>query len=355
MKRTFTAALAAALMATGSFSVVHADEPEPRVGDRGVDVQVEARKPVLSDDLNRQQARKSVARRASEIQGMTIQNESGKDLGTVRDVVVDAQSGKVKYVAVSYGGFLGLGAKLFAVPFEAFDHRPESQDREKVLLLNLSEDTLRNAPGFDSDNWPNMADEKFTSAVDSHYRSNRPIQEDRREGVNVDVGDVDVDVNVDREREVERTDQTRPAAGQNLEQTRHILQADDIIGMDVVNQANEDIGSINDLMVDMGTGEIRYAAISVGGLAGIGDSLHAVAWNKFQMKHDAEEDENQLVLNANPEMLEEARGFDQNNWPQHAGDLRQSRDANTTGPNLNPRVDGSNTGAGAQVDSDVND
>lgn len=353
MKRNLSLAVGAALIAVGCFTVALADEQAPPTNERGIDVQVEAKKPVLSDNVNRPQTQQAIGRRASEIQGMTIKNDMGKDLGAVRDVVVDTKTGKVKYAAVAYGGFLGLGSKLFAVPFEAFDYRPESQDDDSVLLLNLSEETLRNAPGFDSDNWPNMADKKFTSAVDTHYRANRPMADATNEGVKVDVGDVNVDVNVKRDESVDEAQRERIADTDT--KSLHVLRADDIMGMEVVNKANEDVGSINDLMIDMGTGEVRYVALSVGGLAGIGDSLHAIAWDKFQLSQNADNNEQQFVLNMDAKMLEDARGFDQNNWPQRAGDtLQQNRDANTTGPNLDTRIDGSNTGVGANVESDVN-
>ncbi|QDU77882.1 PRC-barrel domain protein [Bremerella volcania] len=316
MLRTIPAVVAAALMAAGSVtSFAHADDnsvadpfAEPTAAADAPATDVEAKKPVISAEINTEKkttdnaSKVAIATRASQLQGMTIQNEAGKDLGNVRDIVIDIDRGRVKYVAVAYGGFLGLGSKLFAVPFEAFDHRPATQDKDAVLLLKLSEEMLRKAPGFDADNWPNMASPEFALAIDKHYA-------DREGGVNVKVGPIDVDVNVDREPQ-------RTNANQANSMVVH--RADELIGMAVVNKANEKLGSINDLMVDMSSGDIRYAALSVGGLAGIGDTLHAVAWKNFRLKHNAQEDSNQLVLNANPKTLEKAKGFDQNNWPQRA-------------------------------------
>ncbi|PQO35781.1 hypothetical protein C5Y96_09015 [Blastopirellula marina] len=353
MLRTIPAVVAAALMAAGSItSFVHADDnpvadPFAEPNTEAPAPNVEAKKPVISADINSDKttvdnaSQRTFAQRASQLQGMSIQNEAGKELGSVRDIVIDTDRGRVKYVAVSYGGFLGLGSKLFAVPFEAFEHRPATQDKDAVLLLNLNEEMLRKAPGFDADHWPNMASKEFTQAIDKHYA-------DREGGVNIKAGPVHVDVNLNR-------DADRSSDRQDNSMAVH--RADDLIGMAVVNNANEKLGTINDLMVDMSNGDIRYAALSVGGIAGIGDHLHAVAWKNFRLKHNAQEDTNQLVLNANPETLEKAKGFDQNNWPQQANpnfDGQANRvDDRRPGDDSRPAIDADIKAPG--VDIEVND
>lgn len=335
MLRKMPAAAAAALMAAGCVtSLVHADDT-PVKDDSNV--QVDVKKPVVSDRLKADvkttdQQSMSLARRASTIQGMTIQNEAGKDLGAVRDLVIDTDRGQVKYVAVSYGGFLGLGSKLYAVPFQAFKFQASVQGSDDVLLLNLDEEMLRKAPSFDSDNWPNMASEAFTTAIDKHYG-------ERDRGLNIQAGPVGINVDVDRKAPAEQP--SSPNA---------VYRAADLIGMTVVNEADEKVGKINDLMIDTSNGSVRYAAMSVGGLAGIGDSLYAVAWNSFRMKHDADDDVSELVLNIDPETLEDVKGFNQQNWPQEANahigtttlkveDDRPEVDANINVPGVSVDVD----------------
>ncbi|PQO31972.1 PRC-barrel domain containing protein [Bremerella cremea] len=335
MLRRMPAAAAAALMAAGCVtSLVHADDT-PVKDDSNVHVDV--KKPVVSDRLKADvkttdQQSMSLARRASTIQGMTIQNEAGKDLGAVRDLVIDTDRGQVKYVAVSYGGFLGLGSKLYAVPFQAFKFQASAQGSDDVLLLNLDEEMLRKAPSFDSDNWPNMASEAFTTAIDKHYG-------ERDRGLNIQAGPVGINVDVDRKTPAEQP--SNPNA---------VYRAADLIGMAIVNEADEKVGKINDLMIDTSNGRVRYAAMSVGGLAGIGDSLYAVAWNSFRMKHDADDDVSELVLNIDPETLEDVKGFNQQNWPQEANahigtttlkveDDRPEVDANINVPGVSVDVD----------------
>lgn len=99
---------------------------------------------------------------------MKIKNAAGKDLGTVKDIVLDVSKGNVRYFAVSYGGFLGLGDKLFAVPPQSFEWRRDGDTN--YLVLNLSEERLKNAPGFDQNHWPDFAnDAQWREKIDTYY------------------------------------------------------------------------------------------------------------------------------------------------------------------------------------------
>jgi len=132
--------------------------------------------------------------RASKLIGMNIQNTEGKAVGSINDLVVDADTGKIHYAAVTYGGFLGIGNKMFAVPFEAFQFRAARNNaNDRVLVLDVTQSQLEGSVGFDEDNWPNFADETFTQDLDRRYK----VQRKRAVGVdiNVDRGGVDVDIN----------------------------------------------------------------------------------------------------------------------------------------------------------------
>jgi sporulation protein YlmC with PRC-barrel domain len=104
--------------------------------------------------------------RASTIAGMTVKNAAGKDLGKVEDVVVDMGTGQIRYAAISFGGFLGIGDKLFAVPMRALRLDTEAEQ----FVLDADKESLKNAPGFDKDHWPNTADPGWRSTVDSYYK-----------------------------------------------------------------------------------------------------------------------------------------------------------------------------------------
>jgi sporulation protein YlmC with PRC-barrel domain len=110
-----------------------------------------------------------VSQRASEIVGMKVKNEAGKELGTVDDIVLDVTRGDVLYFAVSYGGVLGFGNKLFAIPYRSFQWKHDA-DRTNHLVLNLSEQELKDAPGFDKAHWPDfVTDSQWRQKVDAYY------------------------------------------------------------------------------------------------------------------------------------------------------------------------------------------
>ena len=102
---------------------------------------------------------------SSSITGTNVTNPKGENLGTIKDLMIDTQNGTVNYAVLSYGGFLGLGDKLFAVPFEAFS----VNETTETFVLSVSQDVLKSAPGFDKNNWPKTSDTAFWNSLYSHY------------------------------------------------------------------------------------------------------------------------------------------------------------------------------------------
>ena len=142
--------------------------------------------------------------RVSQLIGLNIQNSQGQSVGEINDLVIDSITGKVCYAAVTYGGFLGVGDKLFAVPFEAFTVRRNPDDPKDnydyVMVLDVSTQQLEGAQGFDQDHWPSFADKNMVRDLEKRYRINRNRDGNLNgpEGVNVDVNSRGVDVDVNR-------------------------------------------------------------------------------------------------------------------------------------------------------------
>lgn len=95
----------------------------------------------------------------STITGTDVKNKLGEDLGTVKDLMIDTHSGKIEYAVLSFGGFLGMGDKYFAIPWNAFTIDPQTER----FILDTSRDGLEEAPGFDKENWPEHASPYFAS------------------------------------------------------------------------------------------------------------------------------------------------------------------------------------------------
>jgi sporulation protein YlmC with PRC-barrel domain len=102
---------------------------------------------------------------ASTLTGDKVQNSMGEDLGKVDEIMIDIPSGRVAYAVLSFGGLLGIGNKLFVVPWSALT----LDEDEKCFILNVDKQTLESAPGFDKDNWPDMADTTWATGVFRHY------------------------------------------------------------------------------------------------------------------------------------------------------------------------------------------
>jgi sporulation protein YlmC with PRC-barrel domain len=106
--------------------------------------------------------------RASKLMGLHVKNAAGEKLGTVDDFVMDVSSGKIAYVAMGVGGVLGIGEKLFAVPYSAFT---VAHDKDGMsFVLDTTKEKLQASPGFDKANWPDFADPKWTDQIDNYYR-----------------------------------------------------------------------------------------------------------------------------------------------------------------------------------------
>src|SRR5919109_872644 len=104
--------------------------------------------------------------RASKIIGADVENTQGEKLGDIKDVVFDPETGRVRYAVLGFGGFLGLGEKYFAVPWEALTSKAGEKGD---FILNVDKEKLKNAPGFDKNNWPNMADRSWAEQVYAYY------------------------------------------------------------------------------------------------------------------------------------------------------------------------------------------
>ena len=102
---------------------------------------------------------------ASSLIGDKVRNSQGEDLGKIEEFMIDLNTGCVAYAVLSFGGFLGLGDKLFAIPIQALS----LDEDEKCFVLNVEKDRLKNATGFDKDSWPDMADQKWSSQLYDYY------------------------------------------------------------------------------------------------------------------------------------------------------------------------------------------
>lgn len=105
---------------------------------------------------------------ASSLIDNNVINPKGEDIGYIKEIMIDPPMGRIAYAVLSFGGFLGFGDKLFAVPFDLLRLDTEKEQ----FVLDVDKELLEQAEGFDKDNWPNFADPAFRSTIYKHYSIN---------------------------------------------------------------------------------------------------------------------------------------------------------------------------------------
>jgi sporulation protein YlmC with PRC-barrel domain len=100
-----------------------------------------------------------------------------------------------------------------------------------------------------------------------------------------------------------------------------VLAASTLVGDKVKNPKGEDLGKIEELMIDLQSGRVAYAVISFGAGFMRSGKLFAIPWRSLTV----DQTEKQIILNVTREMLETAEGFDKDNWPDLADPAFRSR------------------------------
>lgn len=103
--------------------------------------------------------------KASDLIGKKVQDTDGKKLGSIKDLVIDPEDGSIQYAVLDFGGFLRLGDKYFAVPWEVLD----MTDDQKAVVLDVRKKDLKQAPGFDKKNWPDFSSREHAIVIYKFY------------------------------------------------------------------------------------------------------------------------------------------------------------------------------------------
>lgn len=102
---------------------------------------------------------------AESLQGDKVKNTEGEDLGEIKSIMLDLGHGRIAYAVLSFGGIMGLGDKLFALPWSAL----ELDTEDHAFILDVPKERLEAAKGFDKDHWPDFADTSFRETTYRHY------------------------------------------------------------------------------------------------------------------------------------------------------------------------------------------
>lgn len=97
--------------------------------------------------------------------GNDVYNSKGENIGDIKDIMLDMRSGRVGYAVLSFTPFLSLGEKLFAVPWDALT----LDTKNKRFTVDVEKKRLKEAPGFDKNEWPDMADQTWQKEIHAYY------------------------------------------------------------------------------------------------------------------------------------------------------------------------------------------
>lgn len=241
---------------------------------------------------------------ASDVVGMKVNSPTGEDLGKIEDVVINP-GGEISYAVLSFGGFMGMGDKLFAVPWSVLQTKDKDSAEKGVpagtgdkddskhdgktdmsaasrkhqrIVLPVEKERLKSAPGFDKSNWPTMASLDWARDVDAFYRNDRNTT-------------------------------SRPVDAANRTTMPAILKYSDLKGFNVETPSGDKLGDIKEIAFDM-DGRVSYAAVSVGGFLGIGDRVVAVPWEALKVAREGDKgDKKKITLATTKDRLEQAPVF----------------------------------------------
>lgn len=193
--------------------------------------------------------------RASDIIGATVRDKQGETLGDVQDLIVDVGNEKVSYAVLAFGGFLGFGEKLFAYPMDRFQAAGDDGDE---LMLSVSEQELKNAPGFDRSNWPTFgAAGGYRGEVDKHF-------------------------------------------GQTVQTGGDLVRMSELLSQDIKDRSGNDVGQVDDIVVSVTDGQIRYLVMEPDNNLDMGDRLVMLPLNALQASAEQQQQQQQRAEGQQP-------------------------------------------------------
>lgn len=238
--------------------------------------------------------------KASDLIGKEVRNNTDEKLGKIYDLAVDTTDGRISYAVLQFGGFLGVGDKLFAIPWDALQLKPRdrARDNELIFIFNVDKDRLKSAPGFDQNAWPDMADNTWTTTVHTYWEKESSLNPNRMKITRIETKEGTV----------------------KLVRRAH----KELIGRDIKNAKFEGIGNVNDLAVDVISGHAVYIVAQLDSKANATDEtnktidgdLVALPWNALQLKPDqAKGTQDTFVLNVADTKLRGIPAFKKRDWP----------------------------------------
>jgi len=250
--------------------------------------------------------------KASEIIGYDVENAQGEDLGEIEDLVVDLNSSQVRYAVLSFGGFLDIGDKLFAIPLNAINF----DQAEQAFIFDVTEEELEQAPGFASDSWPDTANPDWDIDFRDYWPTDTVGATESMEQ------DETVAEGTDATEDQEGAAQDQVAQSQDTVTTGDempsgaMIRVSELLDYNLQDAQNTELGEVEDVIIQMDQQHMAYAVLSLEDMAddtAQEEQLYAVPLNNLQL--DTEE-EGVFVFNIDQQALDTALSFSPDEWDQ---------------------------------------
>jgi len=213
--------------------------------------------------------------KASDIIGKTVESSRAESCGKIEDLIIDIPSGRAIYTIVHFEGrYAPVPSSALSLPSHA-----------EKYVLNVAKDQLKTF-SYEKDRWPDFSDRGWADQVHTHYK----VTPYWAQSISSDMG-------------------YNPAW---YRYTTHWQKATDLLGKEVENSQDEDLGKIEDLIIDPDRARTLFGILSHGGVLGMGDKLFAIPWSSLTTMSADHED---FILNVDKDRLKNASGFDKKNWP----------------------------------------
>ena len=199
------------------------------------------------------------ALRASKVIGMSVRNAKGEGLGKISDMIVDMNTGNVRYAILEFDPGIFKGERLFAVPTAQLQMAGDRDD----LVYNMDRERLERAATNRSDWDRNWREPGYLPNLDKTWGVAQPTRGSRAHRVS------------------------------------------DLIGKDVNNRQGSKIGEIEELVINMATQRVHYALLEFDPSWAAPEKFYAFPLRAFNLTTDREE----LILDADKSKIQAMKAF----------------------------------------------
>lgn len=240
--------------------------------------------------------------RASQLIGVNVYDRDGKHFGEVKNLVLNSTDTRIGFAIVEFEGIDTAQDRAVALPLLSLRFSP-SDDR---IYVKADKDAIVRAPALHAQAWSVELNPEYYARLQDFCQQYITNMSSQARNELAQASGKPSDVTMPEEAQAAAGRLTTPA-----EPTTWNKKCTDFIGRSVQSPAGEDLGKINDLVIDTSNGNVRYAVLTYGGTMGVGDKLFAMPVSAFKYQVGSEK----VVLDTTPSQLKGSPGFDKSRWP----------------------------------------